>query len=94
MCIRDRRTLESSGAASCESEGPLICEIFEKVSDAMTDMVIQGAEKTGVSDIIMAGGVTSSSFIRRRALKRLDAAGINAVSYTHLDVYKRQEDSR
>ena len=74
-----KRTLENSGTASCESAGPLICEIFEKVSDAMTDMVIQGAEKTGVSDIIMAGGVTSSSFIRRRALKRLDAAGINAV---------------
>ena len=32
-----------------------------------------------ILDIIMAGGVTSSSFIRRRALKRLDAAGINAV---------------
>ena len=58
-----KRTLESSGAVSCESAGPLIREIFEKVSDAMTDMVIQGAEKTGVSDIIMAGGVTSSSFI-------------------------------
>lgn len=74
-----KRTLENSGTVSCESAGPLIREIFEKVSDAMTDMVIQGAEKTGVSDIIMAGGVTSSVFIRKRAFKKLDAAGINAV---------------
>ena len=74
-----KRTLESSGAVSCESAGPLIREIFEKVSDAMTDMVIRGAEKTGISDIIMAGGVTSSMFIRHRAMKKLDAAGINAV---------------
>ena len=74
-----KRTLENSGTVSCESAGPLIREIFEKVSDAMTDMVIQGAEKTGISDIIMAGGVTSSTFIRHRALKKLNTAGINAV---------------
>lgn len=74
-----KRTLENSGIVSCESAEPLIREIFEKVSDAMTDMVIQGAEKTGISDIIMAGGVTSSMFIRQKALKKLAAAGINAV---------------
>ncbi len=74
-----KRTLEDSGTVSCESAAPLIREIFEKVSDAMTDMVIQGAEKTGISDIIMAGGVTSSTFIRHRALKKLNTAGINAV---------------
>ncbi len=74
-----KRALENGGDGACESAGPLIREIFEKLSDAMTDMVIQGAEKTGISDIIMAGGVTSSMFIRQRALKKLDAAGITAV---------------
>jgi N6-L-threonylcarbamoyladenine synthase len=56
----------------------LIREIFEKISDAMTDMIIQAAEKNGISDIIMAGGVTSSSFIRKRAFGRLEKAGIRA----------------
>ncbi len=56
----------------------LIREIFEKISDAMTDMIIQAAEKNGISDIIMAGGVTSSSFIRKRALGKLEKAGIRA----------------
>ena len=44
----------------------------------MTDMVIEGAEKTGVSDIIMAGGVNielDPSIRRRRFDKGFDAAG-------------------
>lgn len=74
-----KRTIESCGIVSAGAAGPLIREIFEKTADAMTGMIIQGAEKTGISDIIMAGGVTSSVFIRRAVLKKLTGAGINAV---------------
>ena len=56
----------------------LIRELFEKTADAMVRMAAQGSEKTGIRDIIMAGGVTSSSFIRRRVSDALNAMNINA----------------
>lgn len=56
----------------------LIRELFEKTADAMVRMASQGSEKTGIRDIIMAGGVTSSSFIRRRVSDALNAMNINA----------------
>lgn len=56
----------------------LIRELFEKTADAMVRMAAQGSEKTGIRDIIMAGGVTSSSFIRRRVSDALNAMNIKA----------------
>ena len=56
----------------------LIRELFEKTAEAMVRMAAQGSEKTGIRDIIMAGGVTSSSFIRRRVSDALNAMNINA----------------
>lgn len=50
---------------------PVIKELFEKVADAMTKMIFQCAEKTGITDVIMAGGVTSSLFIRDKIVKKL-----------------------
>lgn len=53
----------------------VIRELFEKIADAMVKMVSQGVEKTGITDVLMAGGVTSSQFIRNiieDKLSRLD----------------------
>ena len=61
-----------------EDRDCLIRELFEKTADAMVRMAAQGSEKTGIRDIIMAGGVTSSSFIRRRVSDALNAMNINA----------------
>ncbi len=55
----------------------LIRELFEKLSDAMEKMILQGAEKTGIDKVIMAGGVTSSAFIRKRLTQALTGAGIH-----------------
>ena len=57
---------------------PVIKELFEKVADAMTKMIFQCAEKTGITDVIMAGGVTSSLFIRDKIVKKLAENHIDA----------------
>ncbi|MEI3502837.1 MAG: hypothetical protein V8Q42_03925 [Anaerovoracaceae bacterium] len=35
---------------------PLVRELFERMSDAVFRMLVQGAEKTGINRILMAGG--------------------------------------
>jgi len=67
----------------------LIRELFEKTSDAMAKMVIQGAEKSGLNKIIMAGGVSSSVFIRQILAARLKKAGI----YAEFDIKGLSQDN-
>lgn len=57
----------------------LVREIMEKTAEAMAKMILQCSRKTGISDVIMAGGVTSSIFIRRCIKNILDGNGIDAV---------------
>lgn len=56
-----------------------IREIFEKTADAVSKMVIQTSEKTGLTDIIMAGGVSSSRFIRDRLSQDSRLNNINII---------------
>ena len=56
----------------------IIRELFEKISDAMAEMIIQGADISGVRKVIMAGGVSSSIFIRASLKDKLNEAGITA----------------
>ena len=56
---------------------PVIKELFVRIADAVAAMVRQCAEKTGISDVIMAGGVTASRFMRERAGRSFDDTGIN-----------------
>lgn len=58
---------------------PLIREIFDKITCAMEKMILQGAEKTGIGKVLMAGGVASSQYVRKRLPARLKNAGITAV---------------
>lgn len=44
----------------------LIREIFEKTADSMALLLRQTAEKADIGDILLSGGVSSSSFIRER----------------------------
>ena len=41
-----------------------ICEIFTKLADSIIKSVSQACEMTGISSVVMTGGVTSSMFIR------------------------------
>ena len=54
----------------------LIKELFEKIAQAMSDMILQGAEITGIDQIVMAGGVSSSTFIQNILQKKLIKTGI------------------
>ena len=51
-------------------------EIFERLSDAVISMVIQVCERTRMKDVLMAGGVSSSTFMRKRIEKELKANNI------------------
>lgn len=42
----------------------LICELFDKISASILEMVIQINEKYSVNDFIFAGGVSSSGYLR------------------------------
>lgn len=75
-----KKALEQSAfwTDSETSRDGLIKELFEKIADSMIKMVLQGAEKTGSDKIIMAGGVSSSRFIRDRISDKLKKSGIHA----------------
>ncbi len=54
----------------------LIKELFVRIGDAVVRLLVQGAEKTGCSDVIMAGGVSSSRFIRNYTKEKAEKAGL------------------
>ena len=61
-----------------DDAGPLIRETFEKISESMIRMILQGAEKTETDCIYMSGGVSSSRFIRNDITDKLQKKGIRA----------------
>ncbi|MDO4485806.1 MAG: O-sialoglycoprotein endopeptidase [Bacillota bacterium] len=69
-----RRLSENNTVDPC-----FIREIFIKLSDAASQMLVQASEKTGINDIIMAGGVSSSCFIRENMKEYMRKSGINLV---------------
>lgn len=54
----------------------LIREIFEKISDSIIKMLIQTTDRSGLHDVIMSGGVSSSAFIRNRINEKIKSRGI------------------
>ena len=71
-----KRLLESGIA---DDKNSVIRELFEKIAAAMGKMIIQGAELSGIENVIMAGGVSSSLFIRALLEDKLRSAQIHAV---------------
>lgn len=69
-----KRIIESKTAENIPDE--LVRELFEKLADAMAKMLIQGAEKSDINKILMAGGVSSSHFIRKRLTDKLSGSGV------------------
>lgn len=51
---------------SLRERSEFVREIFEKLAEAIGQMVIQASEKTGITKVIMAGGVSSSKYIKKR----------------------------
>ena len=64
---------------SSKAEPEFIREIFVRLSDSVSEMIIQGAQMTGINDILMAGGVSSSTFMRETVTGELEKKHINAV---------------
>ena len=54
----------------------LIREIFIKISDCLTTLLQQASKRSGLKDIIMSGGVSSSRFIRSYVSDRLEEEDI------------------
>lgn len=63
----------------------LVREIFEKISDAILRMLLQASEKTGLHDVIMSGGVSTSRFIREAISDDLEENGV-IVYFDDLDL--------
>ena len=64
---------------SSKAEPEFIREIFVRLSDSVSEMLIQGAQMTGINDILMAGGVSSSTIMRETVTGELEKKHINAV---------------
>lgn len=71
-----KRSLSDPEITTSQARDMLIRELFEKITDAMGKMIIQGADRTGIRKIIMAGGVSSSMLIRDRLSRILEAADV------------------
>lgn len=54
-------------------------EIFEKLALSICKMLKQGVQHTGINEIIMAGGVSSSRFMRQIISKELSRDDINII---------------
>ncbi len=54
----------------------LIREIFEKISDCLVNMLTYASRRSGLKDIIMSGGVSSSRFIRSHISDALEKEDI------------------
>ena len=88
MCIRDRETDVSNSRIDCFRKGNLYC--ISIIDQVLVKEILDSAklEFSGVS-----GGmplVSNSIVYQRDCCKRAFVRGAFPVSYTHLDVYKRQ----
>ena len=54
----------------------LIHEIFVRISDCLTELLRQASRRSGLKDIVMSGGVSSSRFIRSYISDRLEEEDI------------------
>ena len=66
-----KRALEDSNTGSLSM---LTTELFTKLSDAMCAMISDAVRQTGINNVIMAGGVSSSRFMRERITEKLTSS--------------------
>ena len=67
-----------------DQEG-LVREIFDKFSDAIVKLLLQASRKTGIGDVIMSGGVSTSKYLRSSISDALESEGI-IVYFDDLDL--------
>lgn len=76
MDTQVKRVLSQRGNEAYED---VVRELFERIAGAMVEMISQGVKKTGIRNILMAGGVASSRFIRASMEGALNAMDIRVV---------------
>ncbi len=54
----------------------IIREIFDKIAVCISKVLLQASNKTGIKDIIMSGGVSSSRYIRRQVSEEMEKEDI------------------
>ena len=84
MCIRDRVTRDSDpeSAAATEAFGTFLHEVNEDIARALGSLRAQRQ------------ATYSASSPARHVTVTVNSGGVLPVSYTHLDVYKRQTQDR
>lgn len=63
----------------------LVREIFDRFSDAIIKLLLQASERTGICDVIMSGGVSTSKYIRGAVSDALEEKGV-IVYFDDLDL--------
>ncbi len=66
----------SPAALETQLRDEFIREIMTRISDAVSELLIQTSQATGLKDVIMSGGVSASRFIRREISEKLEEKGI------------------
>ena len=73
------KNLSLSGSvfnADSQIRDELVREIFLRLSEGITEMLRQASRKTGLKDVIMSGGVSSSRYIREHICDPLEEEDI------------------
>ena len=88
MCIRDRYDVGDRDHAYANAEGPIEQLLAENPSiEVVIDLHRDAVDKHMVREV---NGVQMAPIMFFNGLSRTKALGDISVSYTHLDVYKRQ----
>lgn len=61
------------------SQENVAAEVFDCLARTISKMILNGIEKTGISQVLLAGGVSSSALFRHMITERIHKADRNAV---------------
>ncbi len=59
-----------------QADDMLVKEIFDKLGDAVIKVICRSCEKTGINNVLMAGGVLSSRYLKNKLEDKLLKSGI------------------
>jgi len=59
-----------------ENRDFLVLELFRKMADCLWKVSLAAAEETGIKSVLFAGGVSSSTFLRRELLRLSEGSGL------------------
>lgn len=73
----EKCTAEKDLANADEQRELLVQELFDKISDTIISVTTEASEKTGIKDIVFAGGVSCSKYISEKIIGHFKNTDIN-----------------